>query len=154
MLRARERQEAREGATGRRPPGHQPEQDQCEGERAHHLHERVAPREGGAEDHAVGKVHDPTERDARREREPLGAARVVEEVVGDQGARGSDGAEREVQHTGGPVQHDQPDARERVHAPERQADHDERLDELPVDAEHGEREHVTHRSPRGTLIVM
>ena len=132
----------------RRHPRHDPEQDQREAERAHHLHERVAPREGGAEHHAVEEVDDPAERDADREREPFGTARVVEQVVGDQGARGPDGAEREVQHTGGPVQHDQPDAGERVHASERQADHDERLDELPVDAEHAEREHVSHRSLR------
>ena len=148
MLRARQRQEAREGATHRRHPRHDPEQDQRQAERAHHLHERVAPREGGAEDHSVEEVDDPAERDADREREPLGAARVVDQPVRDQGTRGPDGAEREVQHTGGPVQHDQPDAGERIHASERQADHDERLDELPLDAEHAEREHVSHRSLR------
>ena len=65
VLRARQRQEAREGAAGRGAPGHQAEQDQREPERAHHLHERVAPREGGAEDHAVGKVDDPAEQRRR-----------------------------------------------------------------------------------------
>ena len=145
MLGARQWEEARERAAHRRHPAHDPEQDQREPERAHHLDERVAPRESGTEDHAVGKVHDPAERDADRECEPLGTPRVVEEVVGDQGARGSDGAEREVQHSGGPVQHDEADAGEGVDTAERQADDDERLEELPVDAEDAERKHPDHR---------
>src|SRR5665213_1033735 len=63
-------------------------------------------------------------------------------------AFGADGAERDVQHPGGPVQHDQSDAGERVHASERQADHDERLEEQPVHAEDTQREHAIHRSLR------
>ena len=99
----------------------------------------IARREGGAEHHAVEQVHDPAERDADDVREPVGTARVVDEVVGDQGARGTDGAERDVQHPGRLVEHDEADARERVGAAERQPEHDVRLEERPVHAEHRER---------------
>ncbi len=136
VLRAREGQQTGERAADRRPPGHQPEQDERESERSHHLHERVAACEGGAEEHPVGEVDDPAREHTDREGEPVGPAGVSHDVVRDQGAGGTDGAEGDVQHAGRPVQHDEADARERVHAPERQPDHDEGLEELPVHAEH------------------
>ena len=149
MGRAREGQEPGECAADRSPPRHQTEQDQGEAQRAHHLDERVATRECGAEDHPVGEVDDPAERDADRVGEPVGPARVIDEVVGDQGARGPDGAEREVQHPGRAVEHDQPDAGERIDASERETEDDEGLDELEVHAEDADGEETGHRKPPG-----
>ena len=153
VTRRRERQEARKRPADRRPPRHHPEQDQGQSERAHHLHERIAPREGGAENHAVGKVDDPAERDADRVSQPMRPARVTHDPVGDQRPTGTDRTEREVQHAGCAVQHHQSDARKRVHAAEREPDDDERLQELPVDTEDAECEDAVQRLPRGLLIA-
>ena len=146
LLGRREREHPVERAAGRRPPCHQPEQDQRERERAHHLDERVARRERGAEHHSVEEGDGPAERDAGEEREPVRPARVVDHPVRDQGARGADGAEGEIEHPGGLIEHDDPDARQRVRTAERQAEHDVRLEELPIDAEHRERDDAIHRA--------
>ena len=143
-LRDRDVLEPGERAAHGCPPGHEPEQDQGEPERPHHLDERVTRREGGAEEQPVGEVDDPAERDAGDVREPMRPARVVDHPVGDQGARGADRPEREVQDAGRLVEHDDADAGERVHAPEREAQHDVGLEELPVDAEHGKGDDAIH----------
>jgi hypothetical protein len=135
-----------ERASGGCPPGHQAQQDQGEPERAHHLDQRVARREGGAENHSVEQVHGPAERDAHDVREPVGTARVIEEVVGDQGTRRTDCAERDVQHARRLVEHHEADAGERVGTAERQPEHDVQLQERPVHAEHRERHDAMHWS--------
>ena len=70
------------------------------------------------------------------------SARVLAQPPGDERPRAADGAEREVDDARRPVEDDEADARERVHAAEREAEHDVRLEELPVDAEDGEAERL------------
>jgi hypothetical protein len=52
---------------------------------------------------------------------------VLEQVPGDQGARGADRAEREVQDARRPVERDHADPGERVDPAEREPERDERL---------------------------
>src|SRR6185503_17710027 len=73
-------------------------------------------------------------------------ARVVQDPVTDEGARGSDGAEGEIEHAGRLVEHHDADTGESVGAAECEPEHDVRLEELPVDAEHRERNDVMHRA--------
>ena len=148
MVGGRQLEHAHERPARRGAPRHHPEQDQREAERPHHLDERVASREGGAEHHAVDDVDDRAEHDAGQVRDPVRPARVVDEVVGDQGARGADGAEREVQHSGGLVEHDHSHAGERIHASQREPEDDVRLEEHPVHAEHRRRREANHRHSR------
>ena len=68
---ARQDQDADERASGRRTPGHDPEQDQRQPERAHHLHEGVARGEERPEDHAVQEVDHAAEEDASEVGEPV-----------------------------------------------------------------------------------
>jgi hypothetical protein len=154
VRRAGEVQEAGERSADRSAPVHDPEQDQRQAERAHHLDERVAAGESGADHHPVQEVDHAAREHADRESEPVRAARVHDQVVGDQGSGRADCAECEVEHPGRPVEHDQADPRERVHAPEGQPGHDEGLQELPVHPEDAESEEAGHRSFLFALIVI
>ncbi len=69
---------------------------------------------------------------------------MLAQPPGDERPRAADGAEGKVDDARRPVEDDEADARERVHAPEREAEHEVRLEELPVDAEDGEAEQAMH----------
>ena len=148
MARGWKRQEPCEGSSDWGAPGHQADQDQSEGQRSHHLDERVSGGEGGSEHESVQQADDSAEKDAREEGNPVGRSRVLDQVVGDQGARGADGAERDVQNARCLVQDDQADAGQGIHPAQRQPKHDIRLEELPVHAEDRESDNAMHRFSR------
>ena len=112
-------------------PRHGPEEDQREAERGDGLDERVAVGERRAEQDAVDERDDPAERDADDVGDAGRDAAVVDERPGDERAHGADGAEREVENAGRPVEDDHADAGQRVDAAQRETGHDERLEVLP-----------------------
>ena len=146
VLRRREREHPVEGPACRCPPRHQPEQDQASASVPIILTSGSRGAKAGPSTTPYRKVTAPP--NATQARYASQCGRLVWLIIqyAIRAPAAPIGAEGEIEHPGGLIEHDDPDSRQCVRTAERQAEHDVRLEELPIDAEHRERNDAIHQA--------